>query len=70
MSEEVIPGCLEQSHYEANEFKISVDRRKSASKTPSLDMKKADFWLLRELVSKAPWENAFEDSSISQRQSF
>lgn len=28
MSEDVFPGCLEQRDYEANEFKISVVRRK------------------------------------------
>ncbi|KAJ7401744.1 hypothetical protein BTVI_93025 [Pitangus sulphuratus] len=31
-------------------FKISVDKWKSASKTSALDMKRADFKLLRELV--------------------
>lgn len=56
MSEQVIPGCFKYSDYEANGFKISVDIRKSDSKTSSLGMKKADFALLRELVSKVPWK--------------
>lgn len=69
MSEDMFPGCLEQRDYEANEFKISVVRRK-ASKASSLDMKEADSRLLRELLSKDPLESAFEGSGIHQCQSF
>lgn len=70
VSEEVIGGCLEQSNHEANESKISVDRRKNASKTSSLDTKTADFGLLRDRVSKVPCENAFESFVVHQCQSF
>lgn len=43
-----------------------VVRRKSASKTSALDMKRANFRLLRAILSKVPWENAFaEPRSIS-----
>ncbi|KAJ7406063.1 hypothetical protein WISP_136041 [Willisornis vidua] len=42
-------GHLGQSDHEVIEFKISVERRKSASKTSTLDMRRADFRLLREL---------------------
>lgn len=41
------------------EFKISVDKRKNDSKTSSLDMRRADFRLFRELVSEVPRENVF-----------
>ena len=50
----VIGGRLGHSDHEVVEFKIYGDRRKSATKTSSLDMGKADFRLLRELVSKVP----------------
>ncbi|KAJ7408421.1 hypothetical protein BTVI_59623 [Pitangus sulphuratus] len=43
-------GHLGHSDYKAIKFKISVDRRKSASKTSTLDMKRADFRLLWELL--------------------
>ncbi|KAJ7413466.1 dtw domain-containing protein 2 [Pitangus sulphuratus] len=46
-----IGGSLGHSNHEA-EFKISVGRMKSASKTSTLDMRRAYFRLLRELVSK------------------
>lgn len=41
-------------------FRISVDRRRSARKPSALDMGRADFRLLRELVSRAPLDSAFE----------
>ncbi|KAJ7420290.1 Sodium/calcium exchanger 3 [Willisornis vidua] len=49
MSKAEIGGHLGHSDHEVIEFKISVDRRKSANKTSALDMRRADFRLLREL---------------------
>ncbi|KAJ7395427.1 Serine/threonine-protein kinase DCLK1 [Pitangus sulphuratus] len=46
-----IGGCLGHSEHKVIEFKISVDRRKNASKSSALDMRRADFRLLRELVN-------------------
>ncbi|KAJ7415372.1 hypothetical protein WISP_78589 [Willisornis vidua] len=48
VSEVDIGGCLGHSNHEVIEFKISVDRRKSASKTSALDMRRVNFSLLRE----------------------
>ncbi|KAJ7397585.1 hypothetical protein BTVI_134007 [Pitangus sulphuratus] len=48
---------LGHSDHKEIEFKMSVDRRKSASKTSTLDMRRVDFRLLRELVSKVPWQS-------------
>ncbi|KAJ7404952.1 hypothetical protein WISP_142594 [Willisornis vidua] len=45
-----IGGCLDHSNYDLMEFKISVNRSKSAMKTLILDMRRADFRLLRDLV--------------------
>ena len=55
-----IGGHLGHNDHEAVEFKIFGDRRKTATITSALDMGRADFRLLRELVSKVPWETAFE----------
>ncbi|MGZ7263549.1 hypothetical protein ACXWQS_09520, partial [Streptococcus pyogenes] len=66
----VIGGRLGHSDHEVVEFKIYGDRRKSATKTSSLDMGKADFRLLRELVSKVPWETALEGLDVHQCWSF
>ncbi|KAJ7415274.1 hypothetical protein BTVI_38760 [Pitangus sulphuratus] len=45
-----IGGHLGHSHHGVIEFKISADRRKSASKTSALDMRRADFRLFRKLA--------------------
>ncbi|KAJ7408937.1 hypothetical protein BTVI_58202 [Pitangus sulphuratus] len=58
VSEVEIGDCLDYSNHEEIEFK-SVDRRKSASKTSTLDMRRADLRLFRELISKVPLENVF-----------
>ncbi|KAJ7425324.1 hypothetical protein BTVI_03206 [Pitangus sulphuratus] len=59
MSEVEICGCLGHSDHEVIEFKIiSFDSRKSANKTSTLDRRRADFWLPRELQS-IPLEKCF-----------
>lgn len=57
----VVGGLFADRDHEAVEFKISGDRRKTASKASTLDMRTPDLRLLRELASKAPRENTFED---------
>lgn len=64
MSKVKIGGCLGRIDNKVIKFKISVDRKKGASKTPALDMKRADFRLLRELVSKVLMENVFADAGV------
>lgn len=62
MSKVDIGGHLGQSDH-AVEFKISVDSRKSADKISTLDMR-AEFRLLRELISKVPLENTFAGAEV------
>ncbi|KAJ7417020.1 rna-directed dna polymerase from mobile element jockey-like [Pitangus sulphuratus] len=62
MSKVEIGNCLGHSSHKVIEFKISVNGRKCASKTSTLDIRRADFRLLRELVSKFPWENVVIES--------
>ena len=62
----VIGGCLGHSDHDVVEFQIVGDRRKTSSKTSTLDMGRADFGLLKELVSKVPWESAFEDLGVHE----
>ncbi|KAJ7425410.1 hypothetical protein BTVI_02950 [Pitangus sulphuratus] len=61
VSEVEIGGHLGQSDHEAIEFKISIDRRESTSKTSTLDMRRADFRLLRELNSIPMMGSELED---------
>ncbi|GAB0186493.1 hypothetical protein GRJ2_001114600 [Grus japonensis] len=66
MGEVAIGGRLGHSDHEVVEFKIFGDRRKTATKTSTLDMRRADFRLLRELVSQVPWETALEGIGVHQ----
>ena len=52
LGEEMFGGCLGHMGHEVVEFQIIVSRRKTASKTLTLDMGRADLGLLKELVSK------------------
>ncbi|GAB0206625.1 mitochondrial enolase superfamily member 1 [Grus japonensis] len=66
VGEVAIGGRLGHSDHEVVEFKIFGDRRKTATKTSTLDMGRADFRLLRELVSQVPWETALEGIGVHQ----
>ena len=66
MGEVVIGGCLDHSDHEIVEFQIIGDRRKTASKTSTLDMGRADFGLLKELLRQVPWESAFEGVGVHE----
>lgn len=50
-SEVEISGCLGHSDHNGVELKISVDRKKSVSKIPTLNIGRADSRLLWELVN-------------------
>lgn len=54
MSEMVVGSHLGHNYYKVSKFKSFVDRKKSASKSSTLDMRRTDFRLTRELVSKVP----------------
>ena len=60
MGKVAIGDCLCHSDHKVVEFHIIGDRRKTASKPSTLDVGGAEFRLLKELVSKVPWESAFE----------
>ena len=66
VGEVVIGGCLGHSNHAVAEFQIIGNRRKTASKTSTLDMGRADFGLLKELVSKSPWESTFEGIGVHE----
>ncbi|KAJ7417715.1 rna-directed dna polymerase from mobile element jockey-like [Willisornis vidua] len=58
-----ISGHLGHRNHKVKEFKISVDRRKSASKTSALDMRRAEFRLLRELDEDGHLTNRDRDKA-------
>lgn len=53
----MVRGCLGHSDHKTVEFKIFGAMRKKVSKVSTLDFKRAKFKLLRELVSRVPWES-------------
>ena len=55
-----VGGCLGQSDHEMVEFKISSVRIKMVSTVATLGFRRANFKLLRELLSSVPWESALE----------
>lgn len=56
MDKMAIGGQLGHSDHVILDIRIIGDKRKTATKTSTLDMGKADFTLLRMLVGKIPWE--------------
>lgn len=66
MGEVVIGGCLHHSDHEIVEFQITGERRKTDSKTSTLDAGRADFRILKELVSKVPRKSAFEVTGVDE----
>lgn len=64
MSKVETGGSFDHSSHEVIKFKISIDGKKSASKTSALDMSREDFGLLRGLISKVPWEKVFADAGV------
>ncbi|GAB0190604.1 hypothetical protein GRJ2_001525700 [Grus japonensis] len=63
VGEVAIGGCLGHSDHEVVEFKIFGDRRKTATKTSTLNMGRADFRLLRELVRLEDVVSKFADDT-------
>ena len=61
-----IVGHVGLRDHEVVTFKIFGDRRKTATKSSTLEMGRADSGLLRELVSKVPWETAFKGIGVHQ----
>lgn len=70
MGELATGGSLGHSDDEAVRFKSFANGRKTASKALTLDMRRADSRLLRELLAKIPWEEAFESVGVHQCWSF
>ena len=61
--------CLGHSDHEMAECKIFGIMRKKVSRVATLDFKRANFKLFRELLSRVPWESAFEGLGVYECQS-
>ena len=64
VGEAMTGGCLGHSDQKTVEFKIFGDMGKTGRRATPLDSGRADFRLLEELVSKVPWESAFEGTLV------
>ena len=56
----VVGHCLGHSDHEMFQFKIFSVMRKKDSRVATLDFRRANFKLCRELFSRVSWESAFE----------
>lgn len=63
---EVIHSCLGHSNQKAVQFQIIGDRRKSASKTFTLHMGRADFGQLKEVLNKVSQKPAFASIRVHE----
>lgn len=66
MSEVETGDDLGHGSHKVVKFKFFGDRRKTGSKTMSLDVERIDLRLLRELVSKVLWETSSEGTGVHQ----
>ncbi|MCQ4179366.1 hypothetical protein FK518_27770, partial [Klebsiella pneumoniae] len=55
-----LKGSLGCSDHEMVEFKILRAVRRACSKLSTLDFRRADFGLFRDLLGKVPWDKALE----------
>ena len=63
----MVGRCLGHRDHEMVElFKIFGVMRKKVSRVATLDFKRANFKLLRELVSSVPWKPSFEGLGVHE----
>jgi len=55
-----VKGSLGCSDHEMMEFKIPRAARRAHTKSTTLDLRRADFGLLRDLLGRIPWDKALE----------
>ncbi|XP_048785457.1 uncharacterized protein LOC125685961 [Lagopus muta] len=61
-----VGDCLGQSDHEIVEFSILGDVRRVTTKTAILNLKRADFDLLRTLVARVPWESLLKGKGVQE----
>ena len=66
MGDVMVGGCLGHSDHERIESKIFGVMRKKVSRVATLDFRRANFKLFRELVSRVSWESAFEGLGVHE----
>ncbi|KAK4827172.1 hypothetical protein QYF61_015134 [Mycteria americana] len=62
----MVGGCLGHSDYEMVEFKIFSVMRKKDSRVATLDFRRGNLKLFRELFSRVPWESAVEGLGVHE----
>ena len=61
-----VKGSLGCSDHEMVEFKILRAARRVHSKLATLDFRRADFGLLRDLLVRIPWDKALEERGAQE----
>jgi len=60
----VVGGCLGLSDHEMIEFSVRGEVKRGASKTTTMDFRRADFGLFRTLVARVPWERVLKGKGV------
>ncbi|TRZ06605.1 hypothetical protein HGM15179_020502, partial [Zosterops borbonicus] len=66
----VVGGHLGHSDHEIIEFSIFGEMRRNINKTFTLDFRRADFGLFRQLIQRVPWEAALKKKGAQEREAF
>ena len=66
VGEVMVGSCLGHSDHEMLEFKIFSVMRKKDSRVATLDFRRANFPLFRELFGRVPWDSAVEGLGVDE----
>ncbi|PKU30779.1 adaptin ear-binding coat-associated protein 1 [Limosa lapponica baueri] len=61
-----VGGRLGHSDHEMIEFSILREARRGASRTASMDLRRADFGLFKSLLDRAPWEEPLKGKGVQE----
>jgi len=62
----VVRGCLGLSDHEITEFSVRGEVKRWASKTITMDFRRADFGLFRTLAERVPWERVLKGKGVQE----
>ena len=62
----MVGGCFGLSDHKMIEFSVHGEVKRGASKTTTMDFRRADFDLFRPLVERVPWERVLKGKGSRQ----
>jgi len=65
-----VRGCLGLSDHEMTEFSVQGEVKKGASKTTTMDFRRADFGQFRTLVERVSWKKVLKGKGVQEGWTF